>query len=218
MVDELNNNVTVVAKINEIGKALMKDQAIASSVKATILNVNRRFEKLKTNLPPKHKKLKHLQRLDDNFRSGLEEFDKWISDTTQLLHKEPLKCENFRETRELFTECDGQMKSYEKYKEKIKTKNSVCSQIENIVGVKGAEIYWETFNGMAETLKAFEERWNEQYSRVCEVFFAWEKLDTALKTLKNVSCSSEVCPNTSFNIFVCQAARKVSLTAFAFAL
>ena len=190
MLDELNNNVTGVDTINEVGKALMHDKNIASSIKGTILNVNRRFDKLKTTLPQKHKKLKQLQRLVHNLTSGLNEIDTWSEQTAKLL-EENLSFENFEEVKNLHVKYETQMADYKKHADKIKSKNNACSQIENILGEDRLQSYKEEIGRVNERWKFVQEHAETQHARVRHVFVTWERFENALQRLRDISQSTD---------------------------
>lgn len=190
MLDELNNNVGEVETINDVGKALMNDKNIASSIKGTILNVNRRFDKLKTTLPQKHKKLKQLQRLLHNLTSGLDETDAWSDKTAKLLEQN-IAFENFEEVKRLSMHYEEQMAEYKKHADGIKAKNNACSQIENIVGEHGLQGYKEGLVKISERWKFIQEHWEAQHARVRHVFVTWEKFENALVRLRAISQSTD---------------------------
>ena len=190
MLDELNNNVGEVETINDVGKALMNDKNIASSIKGTILNVNRRFDKLKTTLPQKHKKLKQLQRLLHNLTSGLDETDAWSDKTAKLLEQN-ICFENFEEVKQLNMHYEEQMAEYKKHADRIKAKNNACSQIENIVGEYGLQGYKEGLGKISERWKFIQEHAEAQHARVRHVFVTWEKFENALVRLRKISQLSD---------------------------
>lgn len=193
MLDELNNNVGEVETINDVGKALMNDKNIASSIKGTILNVNRRFDKLKTTLPQKHKKLKQLQRLLQNVTSGLDETEAWSEKTARLLEQNVV-FENFEEVKELNMQYEEQMAEYKKHTDRIKTKNNACSQIENIAGEHGLQSYKEGLGKINERWEFIQEHAEAQHARVRHVFVTWEKFENALVRLREISqFTDEVC-------------------------
>ena len=185
MLDELNNNAGEVETINDVGKALMNDKNIASSIKGTILNVNRRFDKLKTTLPQKHKKLKQLQRLLPNLTSGLDETDSWSEETTKLLEQN-IFFENYEQAQQLSVKYGRQMAEYKKHADRIKAKNNACSQIENIAGEQGLHSYKEGLEKINERWKFIEEHAETQHARVRHVFVTWEKFENALVRLREI--------------------------------
>ena len=189
LLDELNNNVSGVETVNDVGKDLMHDKNIASSIKATILNVNRRFDKLKTALPQKHKKLKQLQRLVHNVTSGLDEIHTWSEDTAELLEKN-LLFENFEEVKHLYEQYETQMTDYEKHAEKMKSKNNACSQIQNVVGEDGLHSYKEEIEKVNESWKFVQEHAETQHAKVRHAFITWERFEKALARLRDISRST----------------------------
>jgi ATP-dependent exoDNAse (exonuclease V) beta subunit len=167
----------------------MHDKNIASSIKGTILNVNRRFDKLKTTLPQKHKKLKQLQRLVHNVTTGLDETATWAEQTAKLLEKN-LLFENFEEVKNLHVQYETQMVDYKKHADKMKAKNNACSQIENILGEEGLQSYKEQIGRINERWKVVQEHAETQHAKVRHVYVTWERFENALVRLRGISQSS----------------------------
>ena len=168
----------------------MNDKNIASSIKGTILNVNRRFDKLKTTLPQKHKKLKQLQRLVHNFTTGLDEIDTWSEETVKLLDKK-LLFENFEDVKALNDEYETQMADYKRHADKIRVKNNAWSQIDNTIGEGELQIYKEQIGKINERWEFVQEHAETQHERVRQVFVTWKRFEDAVLRLKAISQSAD---------------------------
>ena len=75
------------ASLNRSTKTLLKDfkTDMASSVKATLSNISRRFEKIKSTLPHRHLLMKQIVPQLEVFESGFEEEMRWIVDALTTL-------------------------------------------------------------------------------------------------------------------------------------
>lgn len=190
MLGELSNNADGVETINEVGKTLLNDKNIASSIKGTILNVNRRFEKLKTTLPQKHKKIKQLHRLVKNLSSDFDETRTWCKRTWELLEKS-LQFKNFEEVKHLHEQYSTQMADYRKHADRIKARNNACLHIQSILGDDGMQDYKEELRGVNERWKFVQEHAEAQHANVSRVFEKWERFEEALSRLRDISQSTE---------------------------
>ena len=168
----------------------MNDKNIASSIKGTILNVNRRFDKLKTALPQKHKKLKQLQRLVHNVTSGLDEMDTWSEETSKLLEKN-FVFDNFENVKHLHRQYEIQMTDYKKHADKMKARNYACSQIKNILGEGGLQSYKEEVEKIDEKWKFVQEHAETKHATVSHVFGTWERFEKAVARLRAISQSTD---------------------------
>ena len=169
----------------------MEDKKIASSIKGTILNVNRRFDKLKTSLPHKHRKLKQLVRLVQTFACGLEDELAWTEETCRLLD-ENLEFETFSEVRTLHSRYEIQMVDSKLHAGKIKAKNNSYAQIESIVGNEKSENLNRKLRILNERWQHVQERGESQQIRVRQVFVTWNKFQETLARLQSISKSLNV--------------------------
>ena len=75
------------SSLNRSTKTLLKDfkTDMASSVKATLSNISRRFEKIKSTLPHRHLLMKQIVPHLEAFERGYEEEMNWIMDALGTL-------------------------------------------------------------------------------------------------------------------------------------
>ena len=79
---ELNVN-----SVNHLTKGILKDfkTDMTSSINATLSHINRRFEKIKSSLPHKHRNLKQILPQMEVFESGIEEEITWSKQALDAL-------------------------------------------------------------------------------------------------------------------------------------
>ena len=95
---ELNVN-----SVNHLTKGILKDfkTDMTSSINATLSHINRRFEKIKSSLPHKHRNLKQILPQLEVFESGIEEEITWSKQALDALESYENLCNTDDVTKEI---------------------------------------------------------------------------------------------------------------------
>jgi uncharacterized FlgJ-related protein len=76
-----------VISLNHLTKVILKDfkTDMASSINATLSHINRRFDKIKSSVPHKHRTLRQILPQLETFESGIDEEMLWIKQALDAL-------------------------------------------------------------------------------------------------------------------------------------
>lgn len=89
--EEYESNVN---SVNNLTKGILKDfkTDMASSINATLSNINRRFDKIKASVPHKHRNLRQMLPQLEVFESGIEEELTWTKQALEALESYESLC------------------------------------------------------------------------------------------------------------------------------